>query len=78
MESDGVLQLYERSISNFGIRYNLYIGDGDSSSYTNVDTNRPYGAMYAIEKRDCVNHVTKRMGTNLRALIKDYKGMREF
>ncbi|XP_057301537.1 uncharacterized protein LOC130635989 isoform X2 [Hydractinia symbiolongicarpus] len=29
MESDGVLQLYQRLIENFGVRYNLFIGDGD-------------------------------------------------
>ena len=34
----------------------------------------PYGVLYPIRKQKCVNHVTKRMGTGLRALTRDYKG----
>ena len=75
MESDGVMELFKRSISLHGIRYNPYIGDGDSSSYSAVDKARPYGPMFLVVKSECVNHVTKRMGTNLRALIREYKGI---
>ena len=73
MESDGVVQLYERSLKK-GIRYNPFIGDGDSSSYSAVEKMMPYGVLYPIRKQECVNHVTKRMGTGLRALTRDYKG----
>ena len=75
MESAGVIQLYERSIDKHNICYNPFIGDGDSSSYNAVDKLRPYGPMYNIEKSECVNHVTKRMGTILRALLHKYKGL---
>ena len=64
MECEGVIQLYNRSEEN-NIRYIPFIGDGDSSSYSKVDSERPYGAMVFIDKQECVNHVTKRMGTNL-------------
>ena len=74
MEGEGVLQLYQRSESNNKVRYIPFIGDGDSSSYTTVDKERPYGAAVFIDKQECVNHVTKRMGTNLRKLVADYKG----
>ena len=76
MESDGVLELYSRSIAKHGIRYRYspFIGDGDSSSYNRVDNERPYGASCFVEKHECVNHVTKRMGTNLRSLVREYKG----
>ena len=74
MESEGVLELYNRSVERYGIHYNPFIGDGDSSAYSTIDKQRPYGAAFFVRKEECVNHVTKRMGTNLRKLIKDLKG----
>lgn len=74
MESEGVLEIYNRSLEKYNVRYNPFIGDGDSSSYSAVDRERPYGASVFVEKRECVNHVTKRMGSSLRSLVRDYKG----
>ena len=54
MESNGVIQLYERSFDKHNVRYNAFIGDGDSSSYSSVDKLRPYGPMYNNEKSECV------------------------
>ena len=73
MEATGVLQLYERSLDS-NLRYIPFIGDGDSSAYNTVSTKKPYGPSVYIPKAECVSHVTKRMGTNLRALIRDHKG----
>ena len=50
------------------------MGDGDSSAYSTVDRERPYSPTVFIKKEECVNHITKRMGTNLRRLIKENKG----
>ena len=74
MESSGIKTLYGRSEENFNLRYNPYIGDGDSSSYSNIDRTRPYGQAFFVEKDECVGHVTKRMGTGLREIIKSEKG----
>ena len=74
MESSGIQTLYERSEESFNLRYNPYIGDGDSSSYSNIDRTRPYGQAFFVEKDECVGHVTKRMGTGLREIIKSEKG----
>ena len=68
MEAEWVLDIYKRSVENYNI------GDGDSSSYPAVDKERPYGAMVFVQKQKCVNHATKRMGTNLRSLLREYKG----
>ena len=65
MESDGVIEMYRRSVNNYSIRYNPLIGDGDSSAYATIDRERPYGDTVFVRKEECVNHVTKRMGTNL-------------
>ena len=66
--------MYRRSINNYRNRYNPFIGDGDSSAYSTIDRERPYGATVFVRKKECVNYVTKRMGTNLRRLVKEYKG----
>ena len=34
----------------------------------------PYGPAVEIEKEECIAHVTKRMGSNLRASVQKYKG----
>ena len=66
--------MHERSIEMHNLRYNPFIGDGDSSSFSTVEKSMPYGPLITHYKHDCVNHVTKRMGTGLRELIKQYKG----
>ena len=67
------LELYQRSVDRCNIQYNPFIGDGDCSAYSRVYRERPYGAAIFVEKEECVNRVTKRMGTNLRKLVKDMK-----
>ena len=78
METAGVQRLFERSEEELGLRYNPYIGDGDSSSYSNIDRVRPYGQAFFVEKDECVRHVTKQMGTNLREVVRSEKGKRCF
>ena len=70
-----MLAMYQRSVEKHGLRYNPYIGDGDSSSYSRVSKASPYGVLRPIGKSECYVHVTKRMGTGLRKLIKEYKGI---
>ena len=74
MEADGILVMFERSVTLHNVRYRPYIGDGDSSSFSNVEKNIPYGPLLLVTKSECINHVTKRMGTALRSLQKEYKG----
>ena len=74
IEPTGVMDIYRRSISKHNLRYMKFIGDGDSASYSQVEKSMPYGPLYIPEKKECVNHITKRMGTGLRALLRDYKG----
>ena len=55
--------------------YIEYLGDGDSSSFKDVVTSKPY-EKYCIEpsKNECVGHVQKRLGTRLHNKVKAYKG----
>lgn len=74
LEAAGVLTLYRRSEEKNKLRYIPFIGDGDSKAYSEIDKAKPYGPAVFIPKEECISHVTKHMGTNLRNLIKEYKG----
>ena len=51
-----------------------YIGDGDTGSFSKVMQSQPYGPEAIPEKLECVEHVQKRLGGRLRALIINHKG----
>ena len=75
MESAGTIELFRRSVSTNNLIYSEYLGDGDTSSFTDVVASKPY-EKYNIdpEKLECIGHVQKRMGTRLCNLVKQYKG----
>ena len=76
MEAAGAIEIFCRSIEKNGLIYNKYLGDGDTSSFTEVVNSQPYANHGDIipEKLECVGHVQKRLGTRLRNKIKSYKG----
>ncbi|MCP4483313.1 MAG: hypothetical protein GY823_01950 [Flavobacteriaceae bacterium] len=83
MEVAGIKDMYARSEEKYGVRYTVYVGDGDSSSYSTIANAKPYGPDIDIVKKECVGHVQKRLGTRLRKLkvslgkkkLKDGKGI---
>lgn len=73
MEVEAALILFQRSLSKHNLRYTTVLSDGDSRAYLALQEEKVYGYM-DILKEDCVNHVQKRMGTNLRKLLSQHKG----
>ncbi|XP_032242888.2 uncharacterized protein LOC116621099 [Nematostella vectensis] len=74
MESVGASRLFSRSIDKHKLRYSELNADGDFKSHTEVEH------MYedddvVVEKKECVGHVQKRMGTALRKLKKTNAGI---
>ncbi|KYN26922.1 hypothetical protein ALC57_03697 [Trachymyrmex cornetzi] len=69
MEVDAIVQMFKRS-TNHGVKYRNYIGDGDCKTYGGVLSAQPYGEEFTINKKECIGHVQKRMGTRLRTLVK--------
>ncbi len=63
-----------RSFQSFNLRYTKYLGDGDSSSFANVQEAKPYGDQFCITKLDCIGHIQKRIGSRLRQLKIDLRG----
>ncbi|KAG8226315.1 hypothetical protein J437_LFUL018143 [Ladona fulva] len=70
MEVDDIREMFRRSENLHGVKYVNYIGDGDSKTYKGVVTESPYGETIDIKKKECINHVEKRMGSKLRACKK--------
>ena len=68
MEVTGVNRIYSRSITERSLRYTKYVGDGDSKSYDSILKEKPYGPDVPITKVECIGHVQKRVGTQLRNL----------
>ena len=63
-------RLWSRSIANHSLRYTTLLSDGDSKAFAAVKALDVYGPDVSIDKEDCVNHVSKRMGTALRNIVR--------
>jgi len=67
-------EIFKRSIAKHNLVYSEYLGDGDTSSFTEVVNSEPYKEFDIIPKKlECIGHVNKRMGTRLRKLVQSYK-----
>ena len=69
MESTGAIELFRRSVSTNNLIYSEYLGDGDTSSFTDTFASKPC-EKYNIDpvKLECVGRVQKRMRTRLHNL----------
>ncbi|XP_028392982.1 uncharacterized protein LOC114517447 [Dendronephthya gigantea] len=72
METEGVKRIFRRSEEDRKLQYTEYFGDGDSKAHAEVE-NIYHGIK--IAKKECVGHVQKRVGTALRKLKKENKGI---
>ena len=74
METEGAKLIFERSIQQNNICYTQYYGDGDTKSYIKVaDTYKDIGK--EVIKKECIDHVQKRVGCRLRKLRKAVEGI---
>ena len=73
MEAECAVQMWKRSIDKNNMRYTTMLCDGDSKSYDAISEAQVYGPDVIIKKEDCVNHISKRMGTALRNLVCEAK-----
>ena len=60
--------MFLRSVEKRGLKYTTYIGDEDSSLHGMVAQvlKEKYPNQYVVVKEDCIEHIRKRMGSNLR------------
>ncbi|GFX71280.1 uncharacterized protein TNCV_3410501 [Trichonephila clavipes] len=64
MEQADALKLWQRS-EDSGFRYTTLLSDGDAKTYQYLNTKEVYGPEIKIKKEECINHVSKRLGTSL-------------
>ncbi|GFU08382.1 uncharacterized protein TNCV_4963031 [Trichonephila clavipes] len=58
-------EIFFRSAQKHGLKYQRYIGDGDSKTFLSIAEKEPYGDSVPIIKIECVGHVQKQMGNRL-------------
>ncbi|KAM7302577.1 hypothetical protein ISCGN_018085, partial [Ixodes scapularis] len=68
MEAEAALILFRRSLARNRLCYTI-LSDGDSCTFHALTQDTVYGCL-DIEKKDCLNHVHKRMGGAFRTLVK--------
>lgn len=76
METDIILEGFLEAERVHGVRYNKFVGDGDSSVHPTLIQNVP-GWGYIISKLECANHACKCYRGALEQLVKNnpsYKG----
>ena len=75
MEVAAVVEMFGRFLEKHGVKCKKYIGDGDSKTFKGILDIYPYHDDPVVKKKECVGHVQKRMGSRLRKLKKDQKGL---
>lgn len=75
MEVDGIIEMFLRSKDLHGVMYKSYIGGGDSKTFKWLLNEKPYGDELLVNKKECIAHVQKRMGSRLRNAKKSHKGI---
>lgn len=75
MEVIGMKRIFLRSEANRKLQYVKYLGDGDTKTFLELTKSQPYADL-AIEKLECIGHVQKRMGTRLRKLKQQARGVK--
>ncbi|XP_011685002.1 PREDICTED: uncharacterized protein LOC105448233 [Wasmannia auropunctata] len=68
MEVHGMLEMFARAETLHDAQYKTYIGDGDSKTFKALLQQEQQ-----VEKKECINHVQKRMGLRLRKVKKTNK-----
>ena len=76
MESEGDLQtIFARSVEARILTCKTCVGDRDGKADPAVRDSMPYGPLIFIVKEECKSHITKKMGTGFRSVVKNCKGI---
>ena len=71
MEVEAAQVLWLRSVERHKLRYTVLLSDGDAKTFNQLTTIKPYGEDVQIDKEECINHVSKRLGSALRNVVAD-------
>lgn len=51
MEVNAIKEMFNRSEASHGVKYETYVGDGDSKTYSGLVKQQPYGPNFEIKKK---------------------------
>ena len=71
MESDIIVEGFQKAESQHGLRYTYFIGDGDSSVYPDLISKDPGWGDALAKKIACANRATKNYHSSLEKLVHD-------
>lgn len=74
MNVDAIVEMFSRSEELYNVKYSNYIGDGDSKTFKSVVGSQLFKDFTRC-KKECINHVQKRMGMRLRDLKISTRGL---
>ena len=68
-----MVRIFGWSVDLYNMQYSEFFGDGDSKSFGAVENvyKKKYGVV--VKKKECVGHVQKHCGTNMRKAKKGKK-----
>lgn len=72
METALLVEAFNISEEQYGVRYSTLIADGDSSVYNQILNSRPYKTI-KVRKLECNNHLFRNLYKRLIALSKNSK-----
>lgn len=71
MEVEAARILWRRSVQRHKLRYKTLLSDGDAKTFAELTKIKPYGEDIEMDKEECINHVSKRLGSALRNIVTD-------
>jgi len=51
MEVDGIIEMFQRSLQNYNVKYAFYIGDGDTKTFKSLLETALYGDDFTVKKK---------------------------
>ena len=75
MEPKGMENIFSRSAEKHKLLYTEFYSDGDSKSFDSVKDVYKHSHHKEVKRLQCVGHVQKRLGTALRKLKREVKGL---
>ena len=69
-----MVTIFERSKQQRKLRYVIYCGNQDSSTMKRIRESSPYSV--EVVKKDCVCHIERKMGRNLRAIREKFRNQK--
>lgn len=74
MEPDGAVEIFCTSVDKYGLIYEDYIGNGDTTTFKEIVDAKPYEKhSIALKKLECVGSIQERFRDRLRVLRKSHQ-----